>query len=429
MKELKVRQDYIKRTGSTDAIVLRKLRRRILPYLSLLYVVAYIDRINISYAALDMNSSLGISSSQYGLVAGIFFCGYALLEVPSNMMLHRFGARKWLARIIILWGLVAVSTGFVQSMTGLLTLRALLGAAEAGFFPGIILYLSYWFPRKYMASAVATFAMAFPFAAIASGPSSTLIMEHIGWFGIVGWRWMFILEGLPAIILGVGTWFVLIDRPQNAHWLSAAEKVWLTERLESEEQSLAKGHRDSGWKLLNNGKVWRLAFVYFLFLAGALGMALWLPSAIKASSKSLTNTAVGILSVFPYIAAMLFMQMWSRHSDKTGERKIHAAISSLIAAIGLFAAAFVDRPIPLLFVFTIHGPFWPLPRCFLTEKSAAVGIAAISSFGALGGFLGPYLVGQLRQSTGNMHSGFLLLASSLIGSAFLLLTMKMPRVQ
>lgn len=379
-----------------------------------------------------MNEALGLTSEVFGLISGIFFFGYFIFEVPSNMILHRIGARIWIARILIDWGIVVVVTAWAQNATHLYILRFLLGAAEAGFFPGIILYITYWFPAKEQARAFALFMTALAVSNIIGAPVSTWIMDHIHWFGMPGWRWMFILEGLPAVILGVMTYFYLTDRPDDATWLTQEEKNWLKAELEREHQAKLKVIPLTTKEVFKNARVWHLSLIYFTLVLGLYGIGFWMPQLIQAFSRSLSNTQVGLITMIPYIVGGMAMIAWARRSDRTGERRIHTAIPPAIGALGLIGAGMTSDPLVSIVMMTIatagiysfFGPFWSLPALFLSESAAAVGIAVINSIGNLGGFVGPYALGLLQSLTGNAKAGLIFLSVSLVATSILVLAMR-----
>ncbi|WP_141432491.1 MFS transporter [Bacillus sp. 03113] len=416
-------------TGSVENRTIRKVTRRIVPFVFLLYIISYLDRANIGYAALDMNKALGLTSEVFGVVSGIFFIGYFLFEVPSNILMQRFGARVWITRILITWGVISIATAFAQNAMHLYVIRFLLGVAEAGFFPGIILYLTSWFRVKELASTIAMFMTAIAASYIIGGPLSTLIMDHIQWMGFPGWRWMFIIEGLPAVIFGFVTYYYLTDRPEDAKWLTNEEKDWLIQELKKEAKedgaSANLGHK----KAMANAKVWYLSLIYFVYISGTLGIGYWMPQIIKGLSGYLTNTQIGFISIIPYIAASLAMNYWSRRSDRTGERMIHAAAPLFLAAISLILAGISSNLILSIIFITISlssmycfkGPFWALPSMILTPSMVAVGLAVINSIGNLGGFVGPYVVGRLKDATGSTLSGLIFLSIMLMFAFVMLL--------
>lgn len=419
-------------TVSLEKRVIRKVSLRIIPYIFILYIISFLDRVNIGYAALDMNEDLGLTASTMGLISGIFFFGYFLFEVPSNILLHRVGASKWIARIMISWGVVVVGTAWVQNETHMYILRFLLGVAEAGFFPGIILYITYWFRSKEQARAFAFFITGLAASNIIGAPVSTWIMDNISWAGMEGWRWMFAMQGIPAVIFGIITYFYLTDRPDNAKWLSQEEKDWLNSELKREREAKPKVEQHSMKEVLKNPRVLRLSLIYFTTVTGLYGIGFWLPTIIKGFSQSGTNTQVGLITMIPYIAGAIAMVWWGRHSDRTGERKLHIAFPPLIGAVGLIGSGMATDPIiSLIFlvvatagIYSFLGPFWSLPALFLTEAAAAVGIAFINSVGNLGGFLGPYMLGYLVDATGKMQAGLFFLGALLVISSLLVFSIK-----
>ncbi|MFD4417519.1 MFS transporter [Bacillus safensis] len=413
---------------------IRKVTRRIIPLLFLLYIISYLDRANVGYAALEMNEALGLTSKMFGLVTGIFFIGYFLFEVPSNILMQKFGARVWITRILFTWGIISMATGFAQNATQLYVIRFLLGIAEAGLFPGIILYLTYWFRAKERASTIAMFMTAIAVSYIIGAPVSTLIIDHIHWMNVPGWRWMFIIEGAPAVILGFVTYFYLTDRPEQAKWLTAEEKNWLMAELRKDEELREKqGRQASSHKTaLIDPKLWYLALIYFVYTAGTLGVGYWMPQIIKGLSSYLSNTQIGFIATIPYIIASIVMNYWSRRSDRTGERRIHTALPLLVAGLTLLSVGMVSNPfIAMIFItislaamYCFKGPFWSLPTMILSPATVAVGIAVINSIGSLGGFVGPYAVGWLKDATGKMQAGLIFLSMILIIAFLLVLAMK-----
>ncbi|OMP68785.1 hypothetical protein BTO28_01400 [Domibacillus epiphyticus] len=413
---------------------------RLIPFLFILYIISYLDRANIGYAALDMNADLGITSEVFGFISGIFFIGYFLFEVPSNILLQRYGSRVWIARILITWGIVSVATAFAQEASHLYIIRFLLGVAEAGFFPGIILYLNFWFRKKELARTIAMFMTAIPVSYIIGGPLSTWIMDNIEWLGVSGWRWMFILEGSPAVILGIVTYFYLTNKPEEAKWLSKEEKTWLIEELrkdkeehEGKKEVQEKDHK----KALTDKKVWHLAIIYFVYISGSLGVGYWMPQIIKELSSFLSNTQIGLISTIPFIVATIAMNYWAVRSDRTGERKMHSAIPLVIGALALIGAGLTSNPFLSMFFLTLSlagmycfkGPFFALPSMLLTPSTTVVGIAVINSIGNLGGFLGPYAVGLMKDSTGSTGAGLIFLSAMLLIGFVLVLFIKNSSVQ
>ncbi len=415
--------------GDIETRTIRKLRTRIIPFLLLLYFVAYLDRINIGFAALTMNSALGITPPQFGLLAGIFFWGYFFFEIPSNLLLHRIGARIWIARILISWGIVAMLTGAVRTAPQLYVLRFLLGVAEAGFFPGIVLYLTYWFRQREQAQVIALFMTALPVSSILGAPVSGFILDRVHWLAISGWRWLLILEAIPAIVCGVLTYFLLPSRPAEATFLTAEEKGWIAAELAREEHEKTGQHAISALQALAHRRVWHLACVSFTFLVGMYTMSVWMPQAVKSLPSRPTNTTVGILVMIPHLAGLAAMVLVSRSSDRRLERRYHAAIPAMAGGTALMLlgsanstpASIALWSLAAMGIYSFLGPFWSLPSEFLAGFSAASGIALINSVGNLGGFVGPSVIGAVAGTTGGIHSGLAVVGVSLFMSAALVL--------
>jgi ACS family tartrate transporter-like MFS transporter len=420
--------------STIEATTIRKLRTHIIPFVFVLFVINYVDRINIGFAALTMNKELAITSQQYGFIAGVFFLGYFVFEVPSNLLLHKLGARVWLARILITWGIVAILTGFARTAIHLYTLRFLLGVAEAGYFPGIVLYLTYWFSQRRLAHAIALLCCGSAIANIVGAPISGVILDHIHWFGVSSWRWLLILEGIPAVIGGMLTYFLLPSRPAEATFLTSEEKDWIRAALAREEQQKLTAERITVGQALMRGRVWHLTAIYFLLQTTFNLMIFWMPQLIKALSSQYSNTTVGLLVMVPYLVGLAVMILVARNSDRTLERRHHAAIPAIIAALCLMLLGATGTNSPFAYVafwclvtsgvYSIYGPFWALPNEFLTGFSAAAGIALINSFGNLGGFVGPYAMGAINKRTGSFHGGLVLAGSSLFASAMLMLALR-----
>ena len=407
--------------------IVKKISLRIIPFVFILYIISYLDRANIGYAALQMNKELAISSEAFGFLSGIFFIGYFLFEVPSNVAMNKFGPRVWIGRILITWGIIAMLTGFVTSATQLYVLRFLLGVAEAGFFPGIIVYLTYWFRAKELATTVALFTSAIPVSYIIGAPVSTWIMDNVHWLGWSGWRWMLVLEGAPALIGGVLCYFYLVDKPQQAKWLDESERKWIDDELAKDRAARPKSEQLGTWAVMKHPKVLYLAFIYFVYQCGSLAVGYWMPQIIRGFSDSLTHTQVGLIAMVPYIFATIIMIIWSRSSDKRAERRLHSALPLAAATLALIGAGLVSDPFVSMAMisFTLAGlyafksPFWALPTLFLTRSTAAVSIAVINSIGNLGGFVGPFLIGYVKGQGYAATTGLMML-SGLLAIAFLM---------
>jgi ACS family tartrate transporter-like MFS transporter len=383
--------------------------------------------VNVGFAARDLQRDLGITATEYGLSAGLFFLGYCLFEIPSNVLLERVGARRWIARIMIGWGIVSMATMFVTGVSSFMAARVLLGIAEAGFFPGIVLYLTYWIPAAQRAKTGALFMMAAPVAVIVGAPLSNALLHLDGWYGLRGWQWLFLLEGLPAVVLGVMALFVLSDRPAVAPWLSSDERQWLTKTMDDERARHAVHGQVSIRTSLTSGRVWLLSAVFFMHGVANYGIFLWLPKLLQdvTAAEGLTLT---LATSVPFIAALGAMVWVGRHSDRTGERRFHVAACAVTAATGLFLATVSQHNIWLLTAsFTLSqiglrsfaGVFWAIPPQILTGSAAAAGIALINSVGSVGGFTGPTLIGALYDATGGYTGGLLTLAIVLLLEAVL----------
>jgi len=411
----------------------RRIMRRILPYIFFLYIIAFLDRVNVGYAALEMTKDLGFNSEVYGFGAGIFFLGYFLLEIPGCIIVEKWSARLWIARIMISWGLLATFMGFMHTPRQFYVLRFLLGAAEAGFFPGIIVYLSHWFHYEDRAKTLALFMSAIPISNMIGSPVSGLILG-VHWFGLAGWRWLFIVEGVPAIIFGVVTLFYLTDRPGQAKWLRPDECEWICEELEKEKLTKLKTHSFGLLQAFRHREVVLLTLAYFLAVSGGYGLFFWLPTLVKRVSGS-SNFKVGLISTIPYLAGLLAMLFAGWSSDRSGERRWHTAVPMIAAAAGfLFSALFAQHAAMAVAMFCvasigIHSylpSFWSLPTKFLTGSVAAGCIGLINSVGNLGGFLGPYVVGYVSTKTGSFFGGILYLSLSTLGGAAVILTLRNP---
>ncbi|MCM2443319.1 MFS transporter [Agrobacterium vitis] len=405
-----------------EARVIRKITWRIVPFIMILYLVAFIDRVNIGFASLTMNQDLGFSSTVFGVGAGIFFLGYFIFEVPSNLILDKVGARIWIARVMITWGIVSGMMALVQGATSFYALRFLLGVAEAGFFPGIILYLSYWFPARRRAAVTAMFMAAAPLATAIGSPISGALLEMHGVWGLAGWQWMFIIEAIPALVLGVVVLFYLTDRPEKAKWLSDEERVWLVQTMELERAGKPKGSH-SIWAGLADIRVLALSLVYFGTSAGLYTLGIWAPQIIKGFG--LSSFHIGLINGIPAVFAVIAMILWARHSDKTNERTWHVVGACLLAAAGLALATGATTVFAVLAALTLVNigiscskpPLWSMPTLFLSGPAAAAGIATINSIGNLGGFVGPSMIGWIKDTTGSFAGGLYFVAGLLVISA------------
>ena len=405
--------------------------RRLVPYLLVLFVIAFLDRVNVSYAALQMKGDLHFTDEVLGFGEGIFFIGYFLLEIPGCVLVEKWSARGWIARIMISWGVLAIVIGFVQTKNQFYSLRFLLGAAEAGFFPGIIVYLSHWFRYEDRAKAAALFIAALPISNIIGSPLSGLLLG-VNWLGFAGWRWLFIVEGVPAIIFGVVTIFYLTDWPHQARWLPDNERDWLTSALEEEKQAKQATHPLRIWQAFGHREVILLTLTYFFMVTAFYGFNFWLPSIIKRVS-GFSNLIVTLVSVVPYSVGLLAILFIGWSSDGTRERRWHTALPMIVAGVGLLlSAAAGDRTVLAVSMFCLAAAgmygslpaFWTLPTSFLTGTAAAASVGLINSFGNLGGFVGPYVVGYLSRATNSYLGGILYLSFSAMVAAGLVLALR-----
>jgi ACS family tartrate transporter-like MFS transporter len=397
-----------------ERTVTRKVALRLIPFVCLLYFVAFVDRVNVGFAALTMNQDLGFSASAYGVGAGIFFLGYFLFEVPSNLLLKRVGARRWIARIMVSWGLIAMGMAFVTGPASFWVLRFLLGVAEAGFFPGMILYLTFWFPNSVRGAMIGYFLLASPLSSVIGAPLSTwLLGTHL--FGLAGWQTMFLIEGLPAILLGGVVLYWLADSPATATWLNDEERRILLTALARDRQP---HQRVSLRDAFTSPRVWLFALIYFGLNFGVYGFGFWAPQMIKALGN-FTNAQTGVVTVVPYACGALAMFLWGRHSDRANERIRHLAMPALLSAAGFFSAALTHDVYLAIASFTVAAiglyaampVFWTLPTAMLTGTAAAGGIALINSVGTLSGYVGPVVMGRLKETSGNYAAGLFVLAA------------------
>ena len=405
---------------------LRKVRGRLMPLIVLLYFVAYLDRNNVGFAKLTMSEDIGLSASAYGLGAGMFFIGYALLEIPSNAGMYRFGARKWIARILISWGIFATAMALVNGETTFYIIRFLLGAAEAGFFPAILFFLTLWFPAQQRVLVLGIFILAQPVSNALGAPVSGLLLQMEGVAGLHGWQWLYIIEGIPAILLGLLTPVLMTDRPSHAHWLAADEREWLTRTMDAELAHKQKGQPHHFLAGLKDSRTIAYSALYFGLVCGIYGLGLWMPTIVAALGK-FTTTEVGFIVAIPYTIAAVFVYYWGRRSDRTGNRVMHASISMVMAAVGLVAAgslvqvnailALIALTLAAMGIYSAIAPFLAMPSTALVGAAAAAGLAMVNSLGNLGGFVAPYIVGVLNDATGNNRSGLLFLAACLAVTA------------
>jgi D-galactonate transporter len=399
-----------------ETSTIRAISWRLIPFLVLAYFLSYLDRVNLGFAALTMNKELNFSPTVFSWGAGIFFIGYFLFEVPSNLALERFGASRWIARIMITWGIISALMAVVSGVWSFYGVRFLLGVAEAGFFPGIILYLTYWYPAEYRARFLAAFAVAVPVSTVIGAPVSGLLLGLDGAMGLQGWQWLFIIEGVPSVLLGIVTWFYLTDRPAKADWLSAEQKAWLAAKLESEVAAKQAATHLTLGQALSSPKVIALSLVYFGFVAALYGMQFWLPTIVKGFGFS--NAQTGFVIAVPYLFGTIAMILWARHSDATRERVMHVGAPLLLTGVALGVCGYVTDPMTTMVVLTVaaigvfctFGVFWTLPTAWLSGTAAAGAIALINSIGNLAGFAGPYLIGWVKETTGNTSTGLLVLA-------------------
>jgi ACS family tartrate transporter-like MFS transporter len=408
--------------------VLTKVALRFVPLLTLAYVINYLDRTNIGVAALTMNRDLGFSQTEFGLGAAILFLGYTVFEIPSNLALYRFGARRWIARVMITWGLVSIATAWVYDVNSYYWARFALGVAEAGFFPGVAYYFAAWFPTQYRARMLAWFLVAIPLSSVIGGPISGMLLEMNGAFGLLGWQWLFIVEGLPAVVLGVVVLRVLSDRPEIAAWLSPEEQRVLNAMLAEEKRERPKSSLAAA---LSDIRVVMLAAIQLGFTIGSYGIGIFLPQIIKGFG--LSNLAASVLSAVPYIFASAAMLWWAWYVDRTGRKIGNLAIACAVGTAGLLASvatgdlvvAVAALTVALIGITSARAIFWPIPTRFLAGVGAAAGLAFINSIGTAGGFAGPYLMGWLRDFTGSFEAGLIVMAGFLVAASLLAWSLKL----
>lgn len=414
-----------------EARVTRKLQARILPFVILLYFVSFLDRVNVGFAALSMNSAIGLTPAMLGFGGGVFFIGYIAVQVPSNLIMMRVGARAWIARVVVAWGLVSAASAFVVGPYSFYTMRLLLGITEAGFFPGTLLYLSLWFPARQRALAIAAFMAAAPLSTAVGSPISGALMEMPRLLGLANWQWLFIIEGLPAVLLGFLTLKVLTDRPEQATWLADDERTWLIETLAAERAASKthKGGAAAAWATLRDPRVLALALIYTGNSAGLYAVGLWSPLIIHEFGYSALT--IGWINTVPSVVAAVGMVLWARHSDRTMERTWHIAIPCLLGCAGMLWAGSASTIFAVVMALTIvnfganapKGPVWALPGVFLSGASAAAGIAWINSMGNIGGFIGPWLIGIIKQRWGSYAGGLYVVGAMMALSAFVMIAL------
>ncbi|WP_322052711.1 MFS transporter [Paraburkholderia bannensis] len=406
--------------GAEEKRIVGHIARRLVPFLALIYVVAYVDRTVVGFAKLHMNAAVGLSDAAYGLGAGLFFVGYFLCEVPSNLALARFGARVWFARILFTWGAITMAMAFVSGPKSFYVLRFLLGAAEAGLYPGILFFLTHWFPVRHRARVIGLLVLAQPIAGIVTGPIAGALLETHGFFGLSNWQTLFVVSGLPAVLLCLPTLRLLPESPAHARWLDPEARRWIERELASDRRSYSLDAHRNPFSALKDRRVLLLALLFLPFPLCIYGLSLWLPTIIKAFGVS--DSTAGLLSAVPYLFAVAGLLIVPRHSDKHRERYGHIVVVSAVAALTMAASAWVHAPVlQLLFIsltafslYSIQAVVWALPGEFLSGTSAAVGIAMINSLANLGGYLGPYGIGLIKDATGSLAAGLYFLAATLV---------------
>lgn len=408
--------------SDVESSACRKAAIRLIPLLAIAYFVNYLDRTNIGFAALTMNQDLGLSASQFGFAAGVFYIGYCLFEVPSNLALYRFGARRWMARIMITWGLCAAATALAQGPISYAVIRLLAGIAEAGFFPGVIFFLSLWFPAHYRTRMMAWFLFAIPMSSVLGGPLSAAMLAMDGWLNVAGWQWLLVLQGLPACVLGVLCLKVLSDRPAEAQWLTPQERIVLQAALDAEHQQRSSLNFSQA---LKDVRVWLLAAILFSYIIGILGIGVWLPQILK--SHDLSTMQIGFVSSVPYLVASVAMLLWAKVLARKRRYIKHLAITCGVGAVGfLFSVIYSDLlpaliglTVALIGLSSVRTCFYSIPATFLSKEAAAGGIAFINAVGSLGGLVGPYGVGWLKDVTHSFTAGLLGMAGMLCLAAVL----------
>jgi ACS family tartrate transporter-like MFS transporter len=421
--------------ASADRALISRVFWRLVPFLFLLYVVAYLDRINVGFATLQMKQRLGFGDNVFGLAFGIFFAGYFTFQVPSNILLDRFGARRWIATLMVAWGIVSCSMALVKTPAEFYAVRFALGVTEAGFFPGIILYMKRWFPEATRARTLAVFMTAGPVSGVIGGPISGAILQHAHAGVMQGWQWLFFTEGVPAILLGTVVYFYLVDHPNDAAWLSPTDRTRLANIIDTETKLYASNAIPSNaMAAFTSPTVWILSFIYIGLNFCSYGMSFWVPSLIRSLS-GINDFLVGALTAAPYFTAAIVMVISGLHSDRTGERRWHVAAPAFAGAAAFIVASTTTSLVPMIFavglavvcVNAMLGPYWAMPTAFLSGAAAAPGIAFVNSVGNLGGFFGPYVIGKLKAETGGFRGGLLAAAAALVISGALALSVKMKK--
>jgi ACS family tartrate transporter-like MFS transporter len=402
-----------------ESAVVSRLMWRLMPFLFLLYIVAYLDRINVSFAVLQMRGQLGLSDRAYGRAAGMFFAGYFFFQLPSNLVLEKFGVRRWISGLMVTWGVISCLMIFIRGPISFYGMRFLLGAAEAGFFPGMILYMKRWFPANARARAVAWFMTANPIAGIVGSPVSGALLGLSG-KGLSGWQWMFLMEGVPAMLLGATVFWALSDSPREAGWLKGEERAWLLERLALEQQAESSLRKENLWEVLVSPRIWMLSLVYFGVSTTMYGVTLWLPSVIRSLS-GLSYFLTGVVSAVPFLVTAIAMVLVGMRSDRTGERRWHTAIPAFVGAATLVVAGYGSSTVVVVACIglgmacaeSMVGPFWAMATSRMAGLSAAAGIAVINSLANLGGYLGPDIIGFFRKANGGFRGGLLAIGATL----------------
>lgn len=415
--------------------VLRRVLLRIVPFIFACYVISYLDRTNVGFAAISMNKDLGLTATMFGWAAGLFFIGYFMFEIPSNLLMQRFGARIWIARIMITWGLISMGTAFATGPVSFSIMRFLLGLAEAGFTPGVYLYFTYWFPGKWRAKATAAFLLGIPTANIFGSPLSGWLLDMHGVLGLKNWQFLLVVEALPALLLGLACLFVLVDHPAKARWLTDREKAWLSDRLRREQLTISATHGSSLRGALTNPKVFVLAAINFCCIVGSIGIGLWMPQIIK--SLGMANATVGLVATLPYILGAIAMTVWARLANRAQQRLPYVVGALAFAALALVGAALAEDPVlkvaclagTVASILAFQATFWAIPSTFLTGRAAAGGLALIVSIGNLGGFAGPFLIGMIKDATQSFSAPFYAVAAVLLLGTCLMLWLGDPARQ